>query len=155
MVQEELRFLCLHPKAASVRLTSRQLGWGSYAHTHSDTPTPTRPHLQMVPLPVQEYTNHHRPLPPPHWGSFLLVLSYFLDLFYICPNLCKNSFKSKNILLSPSTLTLPPHTGGVINTASLKILVRKTPLLPRRLEKDMTHRDTLSWVSVITPFPMP
>jgi hypothetical protein len=26
MVQEELRVLCLHPKAASGRLTSRQLG---------------------------------------------------------------------------------------------------------------------------------
>ena len=51
MAQAELRVLCLHPKAASGRLTSRQLGWGSYAHTHSDTPTSTRPHLQMVLLP--------------------------------------------------------------------------------------------------------
>ena len=27
IVQEELRVLCLHPKAASRRLTPRQLGW--------------------------------------------------------------------------------------------------------------------------------
>jgi hypothetical protein len=45
MVQAELRVLRLHPKAASGRLTSRQLGWGSYTHTHSDTPIPTRSHL--------------------------------------------------------------------------------------------------------------
>jgi hypothetical protein len=59
MAQEELRVLCLHPKAASGRLTSRQLGWGRILyphpqwHTHSNqvTPIPTRPHLQMVPLP--------------------------------------------------------------------------------------------------------
>jgi hypothetical protein len=51
MVQEELGVQCLHPKAASGRLTSRQLGWVSYTHTHSDTPIPTRSHLQMVSLP--------------------------------------------------------------------------------------------------------
>jgi hypothetical protein len=58
MVQEELRILFLHLKAASRILTSRQLGWGSYSphpqwHTYSSkaTPTPRRSHLQIVPLP--------------------------------------------------------------------------------------------------------
>jgi hypothetical protein len=66
MEQEELRVLCLHPKAASGRLTSRQLGWGSYTHTHSDTPIPTRSHLfqqghifRWCHSLVQGYTNHH------------------------------------------------------------------------------------------------
>jgi hypothetical protein len=66
MTQEELRVLCLHPKAASGRLTSRQLGWGSYTHTHSDTPIPTRSHLfqqghtlRWCHSLVQGYTNHH------------------------------------------------------------------------------------------------
>jgi hypothetical protein len=69
MVQEELRVLCLHPSAASGRLTSRQLGWGSYKHTHSDTPIPTRPHLfqqghtfRWYHSRVQGYTNHHNHL---------------------------------------------------------------------------------------------
>jgi hypothetical protein len=48
-MQKELRVLHLHLKAASRILTSRQLG--SYAHTHSDTPTPKRPYLLIVPLP--------------------------------------------------------------------------------------------------------
>jgi hypothetical protein len=67
MAQVELRVLCLHPKAASGRLTSRQLGWGSYIHTHSDTPIPTRSHLfqqghifRWCHSLVQGYTNHHR-----------------------------------------------------------------------------------------------
>ena len=66
MAQEELRVLSLHPKAASGRLTSRQLGWGSYTHTHSDTPIPTRSHLfqqghifKWCHSLVQGYTNHH------------------------------------------------------------------------------------------------
>jgi hypothetical protein len=66
MAQEELRVLCLNPKAASGRLTSRQLGWGSYTHTHSDTPIPTRSHLfqqghtsRWCHSLVQGYTNHH------------------------------------------------------------------------------------------------
>jgi hypothetical protein len=66
MAQEELRVLCLHPKAASGRLTSRQLGWGTYTQTHSDTPVPTRSHLfqqghtfRWCHSLVQEYTNHH------------------------------------------------------------------------------------------------
>jgi hypothetical protein len=66
MAQVELRVLCLHPKAASGRLTSRQLGWGSYTHTHSDTPIPTRSHLfqqghtsRWCHSLVQGYTNHH------------------------------------------------------------------------------------------------
>jgi hypothetical protein len=65
MAQEELRVLCLHPKAASGKLTSRQLGWGSYTHTHSDTPIPTRSHLfqqghtfRWRHSLVQGYTNH-------------------------------------------------------------------------------------------------
>jgi hypothetical protein len=67
MAQKELRVLYLHPKAASGRLTSRQLGWGSYTHTHSDTPIPTRLHLfqqghtfRWCHSLVQGYTNHHR-----------------------------------------------------------------------------------------------
>jgi hypothetical protein len=63
MAQAELRVLCLNPKAASGRLTSRQLGWGSYTHTHSDTPIPTSSHLQMVPLPGP------RIYKPSHLGS--------------------------------------------------------------------------------------
>jgi hypothetical protein len=66
MVQAELRVLCLHPKAASGRLTSRQLGWGSYTHTHSDTHIPTRSHLfqqghtfRWCHSLVRGYTNHH------------------------------------------------------------------------------------------------
>jgi hypothetical protein len=51
MVQEELRVLHLHLEAAGRRLTSRQLAWGSYAHTHSNTLHSTRPHFLMVPLP--------------------------------------------------------------------------------------------------------
>jgi hypothetical protein len=45
LAQAELRVLPLHPKAATGRLTSRQLGGGSYAHTHSDTAIATRSHL--------------------------------------------------------------------------------------------------------------
>jgi hypothetical protein len=41
--QAELGVLYLHLKAASGRLTSRQLGWGKVL------PTPTRPHLLIVP----------------------------------------------------------------------------------------------------------
>jgi hypothetical protein len=51
MVQEELRVLHLHLKAASRILVSRQYYEGLKAHTHSDTPTPTGPHLLIVPLP--------------------------------------------------------------------------------------------------------
>jgi hypothetical protein len=51
IVQEELRVVHLHLKAASGRLASRQLDEGLKAHTHSDTPTPTGPHLLKVPLP--------------------------------------------------------------------------------------------------------
>ena len=57
MVQEELRLLHLHLKAASRVLTSRQLGQGSNSphsqwHTYINMATPTpRPHLLIVPLP--------------------------------------------------------------------------------------------------------
>jgi hypothetical protein len=92
MAQEELRVLCLHPKAASGRLTSRQLGWGCYTHTHSDTPIPTRSHLfqqghtfKWCHSLVQGYTNHHNflylhfkcypfPCPPTKKTSFPLPL---------------------------------------------------------------------------------
>jgi hypothetical protein len=63
LVQEELRVLCLHLKAARI-LASKQLGWGlkpkstvthllQQGHTHFNkaTPTPTRPHLLIVSLP--------------------------------------------------------------------------------------------------------
>jgi hypothetical protein len=45
MVQDSLRVLHLHLKAASRVLISRQLGWGLKAYTQSDMPTPTRSHL--------------------------------------------------------------------------------------------------------------
>jgi hypothetical protein len=73
MVQAELRVLCLHPKAASGRLTCKQLGWESEAHIHSNTPTPTRSYLyqqghnsKWYHSLIQKYTNHHIPLPGPH-----------------------------------------------------------------------------------------
>jgi hypothetical protein len=47
MVQEDLRGLNFHLKAASGKLTSRQLG--SKAHAHK--PTPTRPYLLIGLLP--------------------------------------------------------------------------------------------------------
>jgi hypothetical protein len=55
MVQEELRVLHLHLKAASRILASRQLGWGLKALSHSDTlqqghTYSNRPYL-IVPLP--------------------------------------------------------------------------------------------------------
>jgi len=52
MVQEELRDLHLHLKAARGRLSiPRQLGGGSPSPPHSDTLPPTRAHLLLVPLP--------------------------------------------------------------------------------------------------------
>jgi hypothetical protein len=44
------KVLHLHLKASRTRLSSRQLGRGSYAH--SDIPPPTRPHFQIVSLPL-------------------------------------------------------------------------------------------------------
>jgi hypothetical protein len=74
MAQADLRVLHLHPKAASGRLTSRWLGWGSYTHTHSDTPIPTRSHLfqqghtfRWCHSLVQGYINHHK------WVSMISV----------------------------------------------------------------------------------
>jgi hypothetical protein len=40
-VQEELRVLHLHLKAASEKLASRQLDGGFKAHAHGDTSIPT------------------------------------------------------------------------------------------------------------------
>jgi hypothetical protein len=66
IVQEELRVLCLHPMASSGWLTSKQLGWGSYTLTRSDTTIPTRSHLfqqghtsKWCQSLAQGYTNHH------------------------------------------------------------------------------------------------
>jgi hypothetical protein len=50
MMQEELRVLRLHLEAARRRLTSRQ-DKGIKAHIQNDTPTPTRLHFLIVPLP--------------------------------------------------------------------------------------------------------
>jgi hypothetical protein len=50
MVQAELRVLHLHLKAASGRLTSRQL---------TVTQVPTRPHLLVVLLPEPSIYKHH------------------------------------------------------------------------------------------------
>ena len=55
MVQEEQRALHLHLKAASGRLASRQLGWGSYSphpqwHTYSNRAKPSWvEHRQAIP----------------------------------------------------------------------------------------------------------
>jgi hypothetical protein len=85
MAQEELRVLYLHPKAASGRLTSRKLGWGSYTHSHSDTPFPTRSHLfqqghsfRWCHSLVQGYTNHHS-----NWHPSWKVKSWMLDKFHL------------------------------------------------------------------------
>ena len=52
MALEELRVLHLHLKAATRILASTQLRWESQSPPpHSDTPTPTRLHLLIVPLP--------------------------------------------------------------------------------------------------------
>jgi hypothetical protein len=80
MVQAELKVLHLHLKAASRILASRQPGQGSYVHTHSDTLTPTRAHLQIVPLPR---TNIFIPWQKyPRVNIFLTFPSlYHLELF--------------------------------------------------------------------------
>jgi|UPI0000484E4B hypothetical protein len=50
MALEELRVLPLFQKSARKRLAL--LHWQSFkTHTHSDVLSPTRPHLQIVPLP--------------------------------------------------------------------------------------------------------
>jgi len=64
MVQEELRVLHLHLRAASRILTSRKLDEGYKAQTHSDAPTPTRPHLLQQ---GHTYSNKATPTPTkPH-----------------------------------------------------------------------------------------
>ena len=87
MAQEELRVLCLHPKAASGRLTSRQLGWGSYTHIHSDTPISTRSLLfqqghtfRWCYSLVQGYTNHHK--------QQLCVCACVCTHVYVCVHMC-------------------------------------------------------------------
>jgi hypothetical protein len=73
MVQEELRVLHVHLKAASRILASRQLGQGSYSphpqwytSCNKVSPTPTRPYLQTVPLPGPGiYKPSQLPSPPP------------------------------------------------------------------------------------------
>jgi hypothetical protein len=50
MIQEELRVLHLHLKAASRILTSRHLGHNK-GHTHGAMPTPTGVHLLIELLP--------------------------------------------------------------------------------------------------------
>jgi hypothetical protein len=57
-VQEELRVLYLHLKTANRILTVSQLRNRLKAQAHSDTPTPTRPHLPIVPVPVSSI---HKP----------------------------------------------------------------------------------------------
>jgi len=52
MVQEELRVLHLHQKGTRSRLSIlRQLAGRSPSPCHSDTLSPTRPHLLIVSLP--------------------------------------------------------------------------------------------------------
>jgi hypothetical protein len=59
-------------KSTSRILASRQLGWGLIVHTHSNTPTPTGPHLLIMSLPGLGIYKHHIPLP----GSHRLVQTY-------------------------------------------------------------------------------
>ena len=87
MAQAELRVLRLHSKAASGRLTSRQLGWGSYAYTHSDTPIPTRSHLfqqghtsRCCHSLVQGYINHHNVY---HLIFMYVIQKYFWKIFIL------------------------------------------------------------------------
>jgi hypothetical protein len=76
MVQEELRVLHLHLKAASRILTSRQLGQGIKAHAHNDPPTTTRPHFLIVPLPgpcVYNPSQWERHYFQATWGAILFL----------------------------------------------------------------------------------
>ena len=82
MVQRELRVLHLHLKAASGRLVSRKLGQGLKAQAHSDTPTPTRLHLQIVPLPRLSMCK------PSHNPRVKQTTYKYLNAF----NLCLESF---------------------------------------------------------------
>jgi hypothetical protein len=84
-------YLCLHPKAASGRLTSRQLAWGSYTHTHSDTLIPTRSHIfqrghtfRWCHSLVQGYANHHNILLLNLVFPFsqTIIRSFYLSMFY-------------------------------------------------------------------------
>jgi len=65
IVQEELRLLHLHLKAASRILASRKLGWGSWSphpqwHTYSKAmPTPSGPHLLNRVTPLPEHIQSH------------------------------------------------------------------------------------------------
>jgi hypothetical protein len=61
MVQEELRFLHLHLKAASRILTSRKQNGRLRTHTHSDILAPTWPYLLILPLP-----GHIQTIPETH-----------------------------------------------------------------------------------------
>jgi len=51
LVQEKLRVLHVYLKADS-RILPGSWDEGLKAHTHSGTPTPTRPHLLIAPLPA-------------------------------------------------------------------------------------------------------
>jgi len=89
MVQEELRVLHLHLEAAR-SLISRQLGWGIRAHSHSDTPTQTRLHPLIVPLPGPSI---HKPL---HYLSALVSDSrpqWFCGLQLVIIDLTANIHK--------------------------------------------------------------
>jgi hypothetical protein len=110
MAQEELRVLYLHPKATCGRLTSRQLGWESYAHTHSDTSTPTRSHrfqqghtYEWCHSLVQEYTNHgtYTPWNPSSW----VHISVSFDK---CRRLCNHSSQQSNSDNINNPFSLPP-----------------------------------------------
>lgn len=46
-------------KATRRRLGSRRTGQGLKVHTHSDIPTPTKPHILILLLCGQAYTNHY------------------------------------------------------------------------------------------------
>jgi hypothetical protein len=105
MVQAELRVLSLHPEAASGRLTSRQLGWESYAYTHTDTPTLTRSHLfqqghtsKWCHSLVLEYTNHHK------W--YAAYITHFLKIFFTWSHKNKILFKKSHCLFQGTKLLI-------------------------------------------------
>jgi hypothetical protein len=86
MTLEEVRVLHLHPKEAKNKLTFKQLGGRTLkAHSHSDTLSPTRPHLLLVPLPRPSKSTY--PSTSSLWAPPLRctsAVSLFLASIYLC-----------------------------------------------------------------------
>jgi len=79
---EEPKILQLDPKAHR-RLTSAWPEEGLKGHPHSDTPTPTRPHLLIVPLPGPSISKS------PHVPSRkILSVNLRLCILTTCVHIC-------------------------------------------------------------------